>query len=461
MEKLRFWIALAAAKLSIVALKITRHNGTNFPGVVALRICPQFIKYIGKPEKIIAVTGTNGKTTVCNLILDALKMEGVEPVNNRMGSNINTGIATSLIQSSGITGRCRKSLGVFEIDERSALRIFPYLIPDHMVITNLSRDSIMRNGHPEYISGILTKYIPEKTKLIMNADDLICCSVAPENERVYFGIEKMDTDLDHCENLIQDFRICPKCHHRLEYEYVRYSHIGRAFCPECGFKAPEYDYAGCNVDLEDMTIEVREKDGSAAYRLLNDSVFNIYNVVAAVTLFRQLGYPREKIQHFFSSMDIVGSRYDARQAGDSVIHLMLAKDKNAFAGSRVFEYIAHTQGKKEIIIMNSCQGDAIHWSENICWLYDCDFEFLNSEDIINIVVCGPRVRDYRFRLLLAGVPEEKISYTEKEIDTPEKLLLPENDNVYILYGTDSIGLGREVADRTEKRMQSMKEGGDC
>ena len=87
-----------------------------------------------------------------------------------------------------------------------------------------------------------------------------------------------------------------------------------------------------------MTIEVREKDGSAVYRLLNDSVFNIYNVVAAVALFRQLGYPREKIQHFFSSMDIVGSRYDARQVGDSVIHLMLAKDKNAFAGSRAVSY---------------------------------------------------------------------------------------------------------------------------
>lgn len=32
MHKLRFLAALAAAKLSIIALKITRHNGTNFPG---------------------------------------------------------------------------------------------------------------------------------------------------------------------------------------------------------------------------------------------------------------------------------------------------------------------------------------------------------------------------------------------------------------------------------------------
>ena len=50
MSKLRFFIALWVAKIAIVALKITRHNGTNFPGVVALKICPQFLKYIGKPE---------------------------------------------------------------------------------------------------------------------------------------------------------------------------------------------------------------------------------------------------------------------------------------------------------------------------------------------------------------------------------------------------------------------------
>lgn len=114
MGKLRFWAALIAAKLSIVALKITRHNGTNFPGVVALKICPQFIKYIGKPKKVIAVSGTNGKTTTCNMILDAFNMEGRKVVNNRMGSNINSGIATSLIQNASITGRCKEELGILK-----------------------------------------------------------------------------------------------------------------------------------------------------------------------------------------------------------------------------------------------------------------------------------------------------------------------------------------------------------
>ena len=49
MGKLRFLFALWMAKLSIPALKITRHNGTDFPGSLAVKLCPDFLKYIGRP----------------------------------------------------------------------------------------------------------------------------------------------------------------------------------------------------------------------------------------------------------------------------------------------------------------------------------------------------------------------------------------------------------------------------
>ena len=447
MGKIRYYVALWAAKLSIIALKITRHNGTNFPGVLALRICPEFLKYIGKPQKIIAVTGTNGKTTVSNMLLDMLTMDGKHVMNNKMGSNINSGIASSLIYGASLGGRCRYDLGLFEVDERSALRVYPYLKPDYMLITNLSRDSIMRNAHPEYIRDILTKYIPKETKLILNADDLICCGIAPENPRVYFGIEKMDTDVTDCVNLINDLQICPQCHRRLEYEYRRYNHIGRAYCPHCGFKAPAYDYAGCHVDLDKMCIDVRDAAGIGHYRLLNESIFNIYNVVSAVAVLREIGYSHAQIEAFFSKLNIVGSRYDAETIGSRTLYRLLAKEKNAFATTRVFDYIGGLDGDKEIILMNSCQGDMKHWSENTCWLYDCDFEFLNQDNIKNIVLCGPRRFDHKLRLLLAGVPEEKLSFAEKETDAPDKLQLFANDHIYVLYGTDSIVLGKKVADR--------------
>lgn len=463
MGKLRFYIALWAAKLSIVALKITRHNGTNFPGVLALKICPQFLKYAGKPEGIIAVTGTNGKTTVCNMLLDILTMDGKRVLNNKMGSNINSGIASSLIYGSGLTGKCRYKIGVFEVDERSALRVFPYMKPDYLLITNLSRDSIMRNGHPEYIAGILDRYIPETTKLILNADDLISSAVAPRNSRAYFGIEKMQGDIKECINLINDMQICPKCNHMLEYEYLRYNHIGKAYCPACGFKAPGYDYSGTNVSVEDMTIDVADREGTGHYRLLNESVFNIYNVVSVVALLREMGYSHNTIQGFFEKLNIVGSRFDEEHVGDKTLYRLLAKEKNAFATSRVFDYISTLPGDKEIILMNSCQGDMRHWSENTCWLYDCDFEFLNRDNIKNIVVCGPRRLDHRLRLLLAGVGEDRITYAEKEIDAPDKLKLFQNDNIFVLYGTDSIALGMKVADKVLAMIEKNytdKEGGD-
>ena len=102
MDKIRFFIALWAAKASIIALKITRHNGTNFPGVVALKICPKFLKYVSKPAKIVGVTGTNGKTTVCNLAIDMFKADGRKVLDNSMGSNINSGISTSFINGVNI-----------------------------------------------------------------------------------------------------------------------------------------------------------------------------------------------------------------------------------------------------------------------------------------------------------------------------------------------------------------------
>lgn len=457
MDKLRFYVALWMAKLSIIALKVTKHNGTNFPGELAIKLCPNFLKYIGKPKKIIAITGTNGKTTVANLILDMLSTSGETIMNNKMGSNINSGIASSLIYGANLFGKCKHNTGVFEVDERSALRIYPYMRPDYMLITNLSRDSIMRNAHPEYIANILTTYIPETTKLVLNADDLISARIAPKNERAYFGISKMEGDITECVNLINDIQICPKCHSKLAYEYLRYNHIGRAYCPACGFHAPDYDYTGENVNLEDMSIDVRDASGTGHYRLLNNSVFNIYNVVSVVALFREMGYSHAEIEKLFENLNITASRFDEKKFGSRTLFRLLAKEKNAFATTRVFDYISTLPGDKEIILMNSCQGDMKHWSENTCWLYDCDFEFLNQENIKNIILCGPRRFDHKLRLLLAGVPEDRLSFAEKEVDAPDQLKMFEGDNVFVLYGTDSIVLGKKVSGDVENRLKKLAE----
>ena len=124
---MRFLFALWAAKIARFVMRILKYNGTNFPGELALRLCPLFLSHIGKPKTIIAVTGTNGKTTVSNLICDILEHSGQKVLNNRAGSNIASGIATSLLTGANLFGRTKFEIAVLELDERSSLRIYPYV----------------------------------------------------------------------------------------------------------------------------------------------------------------------------------------------------------------------------------------------------------------------------------------------------------------------------------------------
>ena len=447
MEKLRFIAAFLLAKLSGPALKLTGHQGTNFPGKLALRICPDFLRYVRKPRRIIAVTGTNGKTTVSNLLCDVLEKNGERVLSNRYGSNINSGIATALIAGCDLFGRQRYRLAVLEVDERSTPRIFPWVKPEVVVITNLFRDSIMRNAHPAYIADILSREIPPTARLIVNADDLISCRIAPENARVTFGIAHMESDVTECVNLINDMRICPVCHGELRYEYRRYHHIGRAVCDSCGFHSPDYDYWAEDVDFHNMTMRLRDSEKSVEYPLLSDSIFNVYNMVTVIATLRELGYSHEKIFAALRKSAIVASRHNEEQVGDVTLVMQMAKDKNALACSRAFDYVASRSGEKELMLMMNCLSDAKHWSENVSWLYDCDFEFLNREDIRCIVVTGPRALDYRLRLLLAGVPEEKILCEQDEMKAAERLPFVAGDQVYLFYGADSFAYTRKVQEK--------------
>ena len=141
MGKLRFLFALWMAKLSVPALKITRHEGTDFPGSLACKLCPDFLGRIAKPATIVAVTGTNGKTTVSNTIADILVANGKKVLSNRAGSNMWSGIATTLLAGCTLSGKLRKGYdtAVLEVDERSSPRIYPYVRPDVLVVTNLYR----------------------------------------------------------------------------------------------------------------------------------------------------------------------------------------------------------------------------------------------------------------------------------------------------------------------------------
>jgi len=461
-RKLRFFIALLGCKTLRAVMRLLGRNATYLPGVFALRICPSFLAQIGKPARVIGVTGTNGKTTVANLLTAALEKHGSSVLNNSFGSNTAAGLVCVLLKNAALTGRSKKDIAVLELDERSSMHIFPFISFELIIITNLFRDSIMRNAHPEYIAGILSKNIPAETKLLLNADDLITCGIAPDNPRAYFGITQMDSDVTECINLINDFQVCPKCQSEIVYDYRRYHHIGKAHCRGCDFKSPEYDYSGC-VDKESGTITVTEKAGVRGFALPGDSLFNIYNALTAYAGLREMKLGQDECVSALEGAAIPDSRYNETVVDGVRIIMHMGKERNALACSRAFEYVASKPGDKELILMMNGLGDAKVWSENISWLYDCDFEFLKDDKITRIVATGPRALDYCLRLRFAGVPAEKLRYSGQELESPKELALDPGKSVYIFYGTDSLALGYKVRDAVKKevsdRTKAARAGG--
>ena len=106
-KNLRFRIAMLAGKAAMAAQKLLGMNATYFPGKLAIRLCPDFLGRIDKPETVLGVTGTNGKTTCCNLLLNILTDQGYDVISNKLGSNINAGIASTLIGGSSMSGRAK------------------------------------------------------------------------------------------------------------------------------------------------------------------------------------------------------------------------------------------------------------------------------------------------------------------------------------------------------------------
>lgn len=443
-KNLRFLIALWISKAAMLLQKLLGMNASYFPGKLAIKLCPDFLGRIDKPETIITVTGTNGKTTCCNMLLDILTENGYDVLNNKAGSNIDAGIASALIAEASIFGRVSKKLGLFEVDERSSKKIYTYVHPNYTVCTNLFRDSIQRNAHPEFIFSFIDSNLPGDTHLILNADDPISSRLKEGNSRSYFSIGRLPTDRDECVNIINDMRMCPKCHAKLEYEYVRYHHIGKMRCPVCGFASPEPDFLA-SPDWEKGSFTVKTHEGVEEYPLVSSSVFNTYNQVTVVAMLRTFGLSAEAIAKSFSHLKIVESRFTSVEKNGVEVITNMTKGQNPVACSIVFDYIRHEPGDKEVVLM---LDDMTYkkTTEIMTWVFDADFELLDHESIKRIVVGGVRTHDYHLRLLLAGIPEEKIRCVGTETDAPKELALERGEKVFILHDLTTPVMTRQVRD---------------
>ncbi|MBE6845749.1 MAG: DUF1727 domain-containing protein [Ruminococcus sp.] len=429
-KPLRFYISVIGAKFIIKLMRLLKRNATNLPGEIMLMFYPDLLKHFDMPETVIAVTGTNGKTTVSNMINNILTDNGYNIINNSFGGNVDTGIASLLLDNCTLKGGFKTDTAVLEVDERSAARVLPCVRPDWLVCTNLQRDSMKRNAHTEFIFNILNSNIPSKTKLVLNGDDLISNRLAPKNERVHFGIAQLKDENPTLDNIICDIVNCPECGSKLDFSFRHYNHIGRASC-SCGFKSPEIDFEVTACENGEAVIMHNGKE--ERYKLPNNRITDLYNTGAAVTFARSFGLSYEQVAESMSKVKVVKSRYDSFTVGGKEVIISLAKGQNPVACSGVCDFVRKEKGDKAVIMILEDLYDAKRTSENIAWIYETDFEFFKGKDIKQIIVGGKRADDYMVRLLIAGVDKQKIFCCRNETDTVKLLKQELADKIIIMY----------------------------
>lgn len=431
MKKIRFYIAMLAAKLSLAVLKLLGRNASYLPGKIALIIDKDFIGGLTPPDTVIAVTGTNGKTTVSNLLNSILIENGYRVTNNSLGSNVQAGIANALLEDSTFAGKPTKDIAILEVDERSSLRIYPYLKPDYLICNNIMRDSLARNAHTEFISFIINKALPATTKVILNADDLVCATLAPDNtDRVYFGLDIEKTHEESPEYL-QDIVYCPQCGEKLEAEYLHYNHIGRMHCSHCAFASPTPDFTITAINQNEGTFTVSHKGQTDKFTLINDNIVNLYNFCGVIALLTTMGLSVDQIKRGFSKVEIVKTRFDKIHSGDLTITMQLSKGQNPTACARCFSYVAKCPEDNKAILF---VGDNFEDSESPCWIYDSNYSYLRDPSINQIIFSGPRSKDQYLRAQIAGVSTDKIHITPNSTAGAEILDTHISKDIYVLYG---------------------------
>jgi UDP-N-acetylmuramyl tripeptide synthase len=404
--------AVAAGK---VATSLSRRlgfgAGSNFPGKVILRLYPK------APEEMInqlpggcaLVSGTNGKTTTSNLLAGMLRQGGRQPVHNRVGANLMTGITASLAQASDSGGKPRGDMGLFEVDEATLPIAVRRLKPRLVVLTNLFRDQLDRYGELESLArkmdGALEE-LGEDASVLLNADDPLVASLGKRSRAklYYYGIEYeaiAESGLRHAA----DSKHCRVCGAPLSYSANFFGHMGKYRCPRCGASRPPVDFAATNIELQ-CTAGSRVKVETPLWQtdlfLGLPGLYNIHNLLAALGGAQLLGLSEADVQKGVAGYNTAFGRGERIPIDGRTLFLVLSKNPTGFN-----EVIRFLKDEGTGLAIMAALNDRIADGRDVSWIWDVDFEELTPLARF-VVATGTRASDMALRLKYANLDPSMI-----------------------------------------------------
>ena len=405
---LRFYIALICSRLILLAMKLLHHKGgTSFIGMAVLKICPDFLKYCKKYLSYsTAITGTNGKTTTSGLLAQIYKQNNSRVIHNTKGANMLTGIANMFALNIKLSSH--SDVAVIESDEAYLTKLYDYLKPNFLVVTNLFRDQLDRYGELSTTASFIQNAIDKSddTLLILNADDPLVANFGRGKNAVYYGIEEVEyhsNKHNHSSCAPTEVFNCI-CNHPLEYDKQFFAQEGHYHCSSCGYKRPDPNFKAY-VKIYDNYSDIRIawEGNSYDFRLNLVGLYNVYNAIGAISAAFTSGVEYEPIKQAVEEYKSIFGRAEKRIINGHKTLIQLIK--NPTGASEVLKTV--DLNSNIIVAINDNYADG----RDISWLWDSDFEQLKDAQKL-VITSGIRAKDMAVRLKYAGIPQEKIQVVE-------------------------------------------------
>lgn len=409
-------IIIALARLCEKLLRLFGRGATSFPGKLALFLKKDILKSLSRGVRIIAVTGTNGKTTTCAMIESALKKAGISCFLNRSGANLITGVTAAFIANCNLFGRCRYDCAVLECDENALKKISLYIDAQILVVTNIFRDQLDRYGEVSSTLAAIREGAGnmKNALLVLNADDPLTFSLSRlGNPYVSFGISKRLSLGGRGES-----EFCPFCGTAYEYAFRTYSQLGGFYCPSCGYARETPDYSAEEVFLQDPDTSsfFAVFRGKAALVSVNlGGIYNVYNALAAAAALREFGVELSDVENALSEF---GGAFGRMERFENVRMLLV---KNPAGFTQTVNYIKPLAVHNLIFVLNDNDADG----KDVSWIWDAQIDI--GDHVENVYAFGIRSGDMALRLKYAGIQAKIIkNYDEfkKITSQPDTVIIP-------------------------------------
>jgi lipid II isoglutaminyl synthase (glutamine-hydrolysing) len=368
-----------AARMAGFTIRATgRGEGATLPGRLAEWCAPGITRRrAAAVDRVILVSGTNGKTTTTAMLAAILTGSGRRVVSNASGSNLYRGLTTALLSAGG-----RVHDAVLEVDEAVLPRAVDELRPDLMVLLSLTRDQLDRHHEVQRLGAswraAVARLPAAATVVADGSDPRVAWAAQAAAHAVLVRVEGRAPSRDGVG--------CPACGALLEQ-----TGPGRDRCGQCGWSPPpaavRAQRQGHELRLCGLGVEPRT-------RLAVATAGQALDAAAAWTAAVWLGADSERSAAVIACLGTVQDRYAERSWRGISVRLLLAKNPAGWDEALA----AADPARAAVVAVNAGVPDG----RDTSWLWDVDMGPLRQHPLV--VATGARAADAALRLAVAGVP---------------------------------------------------------